>query len=527
VQRLSLIFITFILSVEIGYQSALFATELTDHLARAEQALKAGNLREAGSEISIALKEDPTSGEAYNALGQICIARRDLWGAEECFMKATELSPKLADAYDSLATMELLRGKARKASVAARRLLDLRPNSYNAHFVLGTIAYEEGQYSQSRDFLGPLIDLPDGNDPLALALGIEDCKRLGRDEEVSQLLRRLDSLSVSRNDALLAAQIFRAPELQNYVLSWLQKIRTTPADSFEILCALGDTYVKTGQAKMAYQSYLEALSRKPSDVIAILKLSSVCEKLGERQVSLQYFNQAKTAPKQDVDSVITYSLACMRRHLFSEAHDALEETLKLGAQGQYLHYLLAATFYELSNYQRAEEELRKLLIARPNNVDALLLLGAVLMNRDRSDEAQEQFRLAVKLDPSRADGHYYLAQVYHRRGNHSGYEAELTAAIKLNPKDARPYADMAGLDVSEGHLDLARVHLEEALRLDPKSARAHYHRGQLLQKTGQWEEAKHEFELARELRVREEENAVTFLVLKETEDGQQGIQLEH
>jgi Flp pilus assembly protein TadD len=99
--------------------------------------------------------------------------------------------------------------------------------------------------------------------------------------------------------------------------------------------------------------------------------------------------------------------------------------------------------------------------------------------------------------------------------------------MRLDPKDARPFADMAGLDISEGRLELAKIRLEEALRLDPTSARGHYHRGVLLRKMGQPEEAKGEFSLAERLRVQEEKNAVTLLLFKDTEEYNQALQLEH
>jgi tetratricopeptide (TPR) repeat protein len=515
------------LNVDIAYQPALLATEPTDHLTRAEQSLKAGNLREAESEIRICLGEDPRSGEAYNVLGEIRIAQQDLWGAEEFFSRATELSPELPEAYGNLSTLKLLRGKARDAGAAARRLLELSPTSYNAHFVLGTIAYEEGQYSQSWVNLYPLIHLPEVDDPLVLALAIEDSKRLGRDKEAKGFLSRLDSVPISRKDALLAAQIFRAPELQNYVLSWLQKTREGQDSSFEILYALGNAHWRAGQLKLAYQSYLDALSRKGSDVNVLLKLSSVCETLGEHQASMRYFYQAQFAPKEDVATLITYSLACMKWHLFFDARETLEQAVTLGSQGEYAHYLLAATLYGLSDYPRADVELRKVLTLRANDVDARMLLGMVLMTSGRSDDAQEQFRLVLKMDPSRGDAHYYLAQVYRRRGARSEYEKELAEAMRLDPKDARPFADMAGLDISEGRLELAKIRLEEALRLDPTSARGHYHRGVLLRKMGQPEEAKGEFSLAERLRVQEEKNAVTLLLFKDTEEYNQALQLEH
>jgi tetratricopeptide (TPR) repeat protein len=505
-------------SAQINPAPPVLAEQLTDRIHQAVRYLKSGEVEKASLEVQRLLDEDPTSGEAYNLLGQIRIRQILLAQAEECFRKAIQLSPQLRDAYENLAFLELLQHKDRAAATAAEKLLQLDSANYNGHLIAGITSYNEGRYEDSAHHLLPLAKGEGDHDALVLAVSVEACRKLERNDEAEHLVSRLGQLKVAPNDAILAARLLDGKEFRSRVLRWLLSAQQEGGNSYELLYQLGIAYLRADEPESARQYLLEALSKKPSDPTTLIKLTAVEDHLGDKQAALDHFMQAKRAPKTSYPTLISYALACIQKRMFIDARQALETAVRLQPEDEVGHYLLGVSAYGLQNYALAETELRVALARQPMYPAARLALGVALLARGRIDEAADIFRGVLSADPSSGAAHYYLAQVYRRRGKTVEARAELQDAIHLDPDDARPYADLAGLDNSEDRLTQASDLLTRALALNPQSSKAHYERGVLFRKQGKLAQAKEEFDLSRKLNEEEAQNAVVLLVTKGSTD---------
>ena len=492
--------------------------ESANSLDQASRHFRSGYLAEAATEVEQFLKQNPASGQAYDLLGQIKIAQRLLTQAEECFRKAIQVSPRRAEAYEDLAFLQLLRRRNGAAGAVAQKLLQLDPGSYNARLIAGLTSYNQGLFRDSLRYLLPLVEGDGGRDPLALAVAAEACKRVGRDQQAGRLTAESKQLKVLPKDAILGARLLNAAEFRPLVTQWLVNAEEQGVDSFELYYQLGSIYFQDSQPAPARQYLLHALARKPADVATLVRLASAEEQLGDQQASLEHFLQAKRAPKTDYSTLIFYAQACIRRRMFIDARQTLEEAVSKQPEDEAGHYLLGVSAYGLQNYALAERELRTALARQPVYSAARLALGVVLLARGQIDGAAVEFRAVISADLSSGAAHYYLAQVYRRRGKAVEARAELEAAIHLGPDDARPYADLAGLEISEDRLAQANDLLKRALTLDPRSSKAHYERGVLFQKQGKLAQAKEEFDLSRKLNEEEAKNAVVLLVTKGSTD---------
>jgi cytochrome c-type biogenesis protein CcmH/NrfG len=72
-----------------------------------------------------------------------------------------------------------------------------------------------------------------------------------------------------------------------------------------------------------------------------------------------------------------------------------------------------------SEYSRAVE-------LQPNDPDALVELGKVLMTMNENDKAQQAFEQAVKADPTNTVARYRLSMLYRRQGNTAGADQQMT-----------------------------------------------------------------------------------------------------
>ena len=116
---------------------------------------------------------------------------------------------------------------------------------------------------------------------------------------------------------------------------------------------------------------------------------------------------------------------------------------------------------------RAEADLRRILVADPENIAALNALGYTLADRtDRFDEALQlidRARVADPDNPAIIDSHGW---VLYRLGRNDEALAELRRAFALQ-KDAEIGAHLGEVLWVTGHEDEARKYFEEARKLDP------------------------------------------------------------
>ena len=97
---------------------------------------KAGG-REAG-------RLNPGPGPSYNDKGVPPAGGREYDQAERCFLKATEIQPKFADAWYNLGLLAYERGRLEESVRNYRRAIELDPDYVQAHFNLGVSLYRLG-----------------------------------------------------------------------------------------------------------------------------------------------------------------------------------------------------------------------------------------------------------------------------------------------------------------------------------------------------------------------------------------------
>lgn len=81
------------------------------------------------------------------------------------------------------------------------------------------------------------------------------------------------------------------------------------------------------------------------------------------------------------------------------------------------HLALAAVATKRGDTKGAFNEYSRAVELQPNDPDALVELGKVLMTMNENDKAQQAFEQAVKADPTSTVAHYRLSMLYRRQGN--------------------------------------------------------------------------------------------------------------
>ncbi|GGF22856.1 hypothetical protein GCM10011611_31160 [Aliidongia dinghuensis] len=150
----------------------------------------------------------------------------------------------------------------------------------------------------------------------------------------------------------------------------------------------------------------------------------------------------------------------------------------------------------------AEAIYRQLLAARPNDADALHLMGVLLHQRGRSDEGRGLIEAAIGRDTANPVYHNNLASVLLSLGALAEAEASARRALALLADYPDALVNLGTALVRLGRLDEAGDHYRAALRLRPDDAEGWLLFGNLLARQGRTGQAVEVYRQALSLRPR-------------------------
>jgi predicted TPR repeat methyltransferase len=149
----------------------------------------------------------------------------------------------------------------------------------------------------------------------------------------------------------------------------------------------------------------------------------------------------------------------------------------------------AEALYQRGEWGEAEGLCRRILDAKPDSLEGLLLLGAIAAQTQRTREAAELFSRAVAVNPRSAGAHSNRGNALADLGDYPAALASFDQALALAPDAADIHvnrgAALAGLDRHEAALES----FERAITLAPGHAEAHHNRAGALRALGRYEEA--------------------------------------
>ena len=109
-----------------------------------------GKSTEARERVTRQVAAAPTSALHQNLLGELCLAVKDMDGAETAFKKALELDPALLGSYLNLGQVYYQTGKTDHAVAEYETALTKAPQTLQAHMMLGIIHEQKKEYDKAK-----------------------------------------------------------------------------------------------------------------------------------------------------------------------------------------------------------------------------------------------------------------------------------------------------------------------------------------------------------------------------------------
>ena len=413
-----------------------------DHLVQAgREFAEEHRYVEARRAFEKALAIDSLNAAAHCALGDLDARLGHLERAVQAYEAALAADSTYHRARHNLAVIEADRGHL----PLAIELLEHIPTYVPALRTLPLFYAKQGRY-----------DLAEKGLHTALAMG-------GEDLDVRQQLGRLYLRQGREGEARAALALAQD---------------STQAENHRLL---GLLHLAERRYPEALAAFRRALALDPHLIEAHYNLSSALLGLGQptqAQAALARFEALATHAAQ---------VAHLRRQL--DANPDHHET----------RLQLAYHYRQLGQDDDALIHYRAVLLADPNDLEALISLSGLLSARGEDQEVLELCRRGISQHPEdvrTSKLHFARGYVYMRRNQYQKARTAFDHALALDSSLATAWNNLAHVQLSLGYEAAAQQALESAIAADSTLADAHYNLGSLFLQKGQLDRAQRAYQAA-------------------------------
>ena len=445
-----------------------------------------GNLKEAINVFKKALEANPASPKILAELALTYEQNKDYKNAIETYKKAMEVDEDSLDLRKGLAQALLEDGQDAQAEKEYLKILEADPDEGSAYLRLGQI------YRKRRDYEKALENFNKANTilvgslevPFHIATLYEELGKFEKAEERFQQLLKLTEkpggnyspAEIQNRSIFLTHAGYIAQQLEKYpqAVEYFTELKSLSSET--ALKAEGyiiDTYRAAKQLDKALASCEKALKASPEDKDLKLLYADILAENGSSEQAIKNLQQMLSNSEEDA-KIYSYMVQIYQRDKkFKEAEKVLISSEKHFKSKESYFFMLGALHEREKEYEKAESDFKKVLELNPKHPAALNYLGYMWADRDvHLQEALELLKKAVDLEP-----------------NSGAYLDSLGwAYFRLN------------------QIEDAETYLKKALDRVRKDPTIHEHFGDLYYKKGQYEEARHAWELSLSYNQDEEES---------------------
>ncbi len=458
------------------------------------------------------LKDDPDNDAAMEQLTQLLLDQNKSDEAIQLLETMTAHSPSptlydlLGDAYTQ--TKDFV-----KAEAAYRKAVDLDPSELTHLRGLGQTLLSEEKYADALGVYQKLADvMPDDADVyLRVAQIYRELHQLDKAEENLVKARQYapGSLEVMYNEAMIyeaqgryedaikvlsdavtgvkgqstvlpnrrrslailyqqLGQLYR--DAQNYqaaVYTYQELGHLGDEEDHRTRILLMETYRQAKELPKALQIGKDAIAKYPTDNSI---RSTYALLLGENQQPDEAVKLLEGSLKNnpaDRDVYLNMAQIYERAHKYNEAEQMARKAEALPGdprENEMTWFLIGAIYERQKQFDKAEEEFKKVLNVNPKNAAALNYYGYMLADRGlRLDEAREMIQRALDQEPYSGAYLDSLGWVYYKQNKLTEAETALRRAVERESHDPTIRSHLGDVYAKQGRMEQAAIEWEKSL----------------------------------------------------------------
>ncbi len=187
-------------------------------------------------------------------------------------------------------------------------------------------------------------------------------------------------------------------------------------------------------------------------------------------------------------------------HLYRNGEQALAVPLLEAVTGDARRFdamwLLIQHYYRQANWQAGLPHAERYLVARPDDTEALALIGTYFLKAEQFDRAVTTLDKFLETHPGNVSARVNRANALFRKGDVDRAGQEYERLLEEQPDKSRFLYNLASVRIKQDRCPEALLLLDRFLGKEAKNGPALYFRADCLLKLGQYEEARAAFERA-------------------------------
>ena len=309
-----------------------------------------------------------------------------------------------------------LAGRLPEAEAIYRQILQAEPNHPDALHLLGTIAYQVGQFGMAVELINRAISA-NPSDPVYYSNLGNALQVHGRLDEAVTSYRKALALKPDHAETHnnLGNALQAQGRLDEAVTSYRKALALRP-DYAGAHNNLGNALRDLGQLDEAVESYRTALAIKPDYAEGHNNLGTAIQAQGKLDAAVESFRMALALKPDHAEVHNNLGNALQAQGNLDEAVESFHKALALKPDFVEAHSNLGNALGDLGRFDDSIERYRKALVLKPDFVEAHNNLGAALRAQGKLDEAVESYRRVLALRPDNADAYGNLLFLYGYHG---------------------------------------------------------------------------------------------------------------
>jgi tetratricopeptide (TPR) repeat protein len=419
------------------------------------------------------------SATLYDHLGDAYTQTHDFPKAEAAYRKAVELDPTELSHVRGLAQTLLSEEKYTEALTVYQKLSDMLPDDADTYLRIAQIYRELHQLDKAEENLVKARQYAPGSLEVMYNEAMiyesqgrfEDAIRVLSDAVTGVKAQSKVLPSRRRSLAILYQQLgMLYRDTQNFqaaVYTFQELGRLGDEEDRRSRLLIMDTYRQARDLPKAMQAGKEALAKYPDD--ASIR-SSLAMMLGEAQQPDEAIKLLQVGLKGGAgnrETFLSYAQIYERSHRFTEAEAAARKAEALAVQpadNELAWLILGAIFERQKQYDKAEEEFKKVIDVNPKNAMVLNYYGYMLADRGiRLDEARDLIQRALEQEPYNGAFLDSLGWAYYKQNKLDQAELTLRKALERESHDPTIRAHLGDVLAKQGRMELAVVEWEKSL----------------------------------------------------------------
>ncbi|MBF0358927.1 MAG: tetratricopeptide repeat protein [Magnetococcales bacterium] len=272
--------------------------------------------------------------------------------------------------------------------------------------------------------------------------------------------------------------------------AYAQALEHTKSGNYTEAAKLCSAIKQTAPTHISGINLLGIIAQKVDRHDLAIKHFSRCIEIDDSR-ALLYFNLARSLDKlaRREEAIKALETAIEKEPENSKVREYLEAILKNPNTDSEDEIKQGLEFHKSAQLDRAIECYKTALEIQPENIVALINMGAALQALNRLDRAVTCYRKAIAINTSIALPHYNLGNALQEQGELDAAVKSYQKAIALKTDYAESYGNLANTLEKLGKFDKAVENYQKALAIKPDYAEAHFNLGNTFKKQLKLDEA--------------------------------------